>query len=158
MGRFSSHGHRIGKQKNQIKSQCHKPVHLQHLAKEQADGGDKMKCLNFTCLKSSALMCSQNWQNLLDRNKLLKNKQTRVFLSQVCPCTKHQEPSEQTPEIQLHPQLAFTNVPFFKNRSLNGASCSVLLFRWSLDIIKSSARRVQMRHSPPSLGGLKAPL
>jgi hypothetical protein len=39
-----------------------------------------------------------------------------------------------------HPELAFANVPFLKNRSLNWASFSVLLFSWSLDIIESSVR------------------
>lgn len=62
------------------------------------------------------------------------------YFSQFCPQTKLQEQLQQTPESRYHPQLAFGSIPFFKNRSLNWASFSVLLFRWSLDITESSAR------------------
>lgn len=92
--------------------------------------------------ESRAPKCSQSWQTPL------RETQTSYF-SQFYPQTKLQEQPQPSPESRHHAQLALGSVPFFKNRSLNGASFRVLLLRWSLDIIESFARGSPTVMLPP---------
>jgi hypothetical protein len=52
----------------------------------------------------------------LRRDKLFEKD---LSFCQLCPQTKLQEKPHKTPRSMHHPELAFANVPFLKNRSLN---------------------------------------